>query len=47
MKKKLIPIVIALILALVAIFPAGAVTGGQPDGDGHPKGALLLVPGYT
>jgi hypothetical protein len=47
MKKKLIPIVIALILALVAIFPAGAVTGGQPDGDGHPYGALLLVPGST
>jgi hypothetical protein len=30
---------------LVTITPAGAITGGQPDGDGHPYSAMLLVPG--
>ena len=30
-----------------AITPALAITGGQPDGDGHPYSALLLVPVYT
>jgi hypothetical protein len=27
--------------------PAQAITGGQPDGDGHPYAALLLAPGET
>ena len=35
----------ALLLGLVGVAPAQAVTGGQPDGDGHPYSALLLVPG--
>jgi|MudIll2142460700_1097286.scaffolds.fasta_scaffold144263_2 hypothetical protein len=47
MRKKLLPVGIAVILALVAVYPAAAITGGQPDGNGHPYGALLLVPGYT
>lgn len=45
MSKKLFAIVTALLLVLITFSPAGAVTGGQPDGDGHPYGALLLVPG--
>lgn len=32
-------------LMLVATAPAIAVIGGQPDGDGHPYGALILAPG--
>ena len=47
MFRRLSPILAALLLAVVAVSPAAAVTGGQPDGDGHPYGALLLVPGYT
>ncbi|MCU0478135.1 MAG: trypsin-like serine protease [Chloroflexi bacterium] len=40
----LVPALVAgLIVATVA--PAVAITGGQLDGDGHPYGALLLVPG--
>ena len=37
----------ALIVGLVgaSAAPAAAITGGQPDGEGHPYGALLLVPG--
>ena len=27
--------------------PAGAITGGQPDGNAHPYSALILVPGVT
>lgn len=38
---------VVLIIALVTITPAAAITGGQPDGNGHPYGALLLVPGLT
>src|SRR5262245_16178970 len=39
----------ALILGLLgATAPSAlAITGGQPDGVGHPYGALLLVPGIT
>jgi hypothetical protein len=39
----------ALVIGLVgtSAAPAAAITGGQPDGDGHPYEALLLVPGVT
>jgi hypothetical protein len=39
----------ALVVGMVATSaaPAAAITGGQPDGDGHPYEALLLVPGVT
>jgi hypothetical protein len=47
MRKKIISILIALTIVLVTVIPAAAITGGQEDGDGHPYGALLLVPGYT
>jgi hypothetical protein len=47
MFKKFVPVVIVLMLLLVNVIPAFAITGGQEDGDGHPYGALLLVPGYT
>lgn len=47
MCRKLLIVAAVLALSLVAIAPVGAITGGQPDGDGHPYGALLLVPGYT
>lgn len=47
MRKRMLTVVIVVMLALVLAVPAGAITGGQPDGYGHPYGALLLVPGYT
>lgn len=47
MRKKLFAIFAALVVALTAVAPAGAITGGQPDGIRHPYGALLLVPGLT
>ena len=47
MSRKLITLSITVLLVLLAVQPAAAVTGGQPDGNGHPYGALLLVPGYT
>ena len=47
MRKILLPILIAFVLVLSSFTPALAVTGGQPDNNGHPYGALLLVPGYT
>ena len=47
MRRKIISTVIALTIILVTVIPAAAITGGQEDGNGHPYGALLLVPGYT
>jgi hypothetical protein len=47
MRRKLLIVVAVLALVLVAVTPAAAITGGQPDGDQHPYGALLLVPGWT
>lgn len=47
MRKKTISIFIAVILVLVTVIPAFAITGGQEDGNGHPYSALLLVPGFT
>lgn len=43
MKKKIL--IILLVFLFVLVTPAAAITGGQPDGDGHPYGALILVPG--
>lgn len=47
MRRTLVASILALLLLLAAIAPAAAITGGQPDGDGHPYSALLLVPGVT
>ena len=47
MLRKTFAIGLTLLLALVTFMPASAITGGKPDGNGHPYGALLLVPGYT
>jgi hypothetical protein len=47
MQKKFVSIVMVLILLALVVKPAAAITGGQEDGDLHPYGALLLVPGYT
>jgi hypothetical protein len=38
---------LALILIVFVTTPVAAITGGQPDGNGHPYGALLIVPGLT
>jgi hypothetical protein len=47
MRKRIIAVLMVTVLALTLVIPVGAITGGQPDGDGHPYGALLLVPGTT
>jgi Trypsin len=48
MRRLLItPILAAMLLLGVLVTPSAAVTGGQPDGNGHPYGALLLAPGLT
>ena len=48
MRRFIVAPLIAALLALAAfVAPVGAITGGQPDGDGHPQVALLLFPGMT
>lgn len=47
MRKKLFAVFAVLVISLTAVSPAGAITGGQPDGNRHPYGALILVPGVT
>ena len=47
MRRKLFAVLAALVIALTAVVPAGAITGGQPDGDMHPYGALVLIPGIS
>ncbi len=44
MRKRLFILGAALALALAVISPVGAITGGQPDGDGHPYSGLLIAP---
>ncbi len=45
MYRVLFTLTMAVFVVFAPIGPASAITGGQPDGDGHPYGALLLVPG--
>jgi len=45
MRRMLTVVLSALLLAVATVSPARAITGGQPDGDGHPYAALILVPG--
>ena len=48
MRRFFVAPLIAALLALGAfVAPVGAITGGQPDGEGHPQVALLLFPGWT
>jgi hypothetical protein len=47
MRKKLFAVFVVLVIAFTAVVPAGAITGGQPDGDMHPYSALVLVPGIS
>ena len=35
---------IAIVAIIGSVAPAGAVTGGQPDGDAHPQVGLILAP---
>lgn len=43
----LAPMLAAALVFGALVAPVGAITGGQPDGDGHPQVALLLAPGVT
>lgn len=47
MRKKLFAVFAVLVIALTAVSPAGAITGGQPDGNMHPYSGLLLIPGVA
>lgn len=47
MRRKLFAVLAVLVITLTVVAPAGAITGGQPDENRHPYGALLLVPGVT
>jgi hypothetical protein len=41
--RRLLGVLIAVVaLTMAAASPAGAITGGQPDGDGHPNVGLIL-----
>lgn len=41
------PLLAAVLVLGALVAPVGAITGGAPDGDGHPQVALLLFPGQT
>jgi Trypsin len=45
MRRSLVPVIAGAALVVSGVTPASAVVGGQPDGNGHPYSALLLVPG--
>jgi hypothetical protein len=47
MSRRILTVMLTLVLVLVTVTPALAITGGQPDGNLHPYGALLIVPGLT
>src|SRR4051812_16778247 len=47
MRRLLAAAGLAVALLVPAASPAAAITGGQPDGNGHPYEAPLLVPGVT
>ena len=42
-KLRLLALAGGVALALVIAAPAGAITGGQPDGNGHPNVGLMVV----
>jgi V8-like Glu-specific endopeptidase len=43
MKKRVLGILIALVLVLMMVVPAMAVTDGEPDGNGHPYVGLMVA----
>ena len=45
MKKRLLAILIAVIVLLVAAIPAGAITDGDLDGEDHPMVGLMVADG--
>ncbi len=48
MRRKILVLIASVTLLFgVLVTPGGAITGGQPDGNGHPYTALLLAPGLT
>ena len=43
MRKTVFALALAFVLVFASVGLAGAVTDGQPDGDGHPQVVLLLM----
>jgi hypothetical protein len=46
-RRILLPVLLLALALCVFVTPGAAITGGQPDGTGHPYGGLLLAPGQT
>jgi hypothetical protein len=43
-RLRVVALGLAVVAVLLAAAPAGAVTNGQPDGEGHPYVGLVLLP---
>ena len=43
-KKMLFVVFSVLVMLALVVSPVGAVTDGEPDGDGHPGGVSGLPP---
>jgi secreted trypsin-like serine protease len=44
MRKKYLVVLVSVIAMLaLAVFPVGAITDGEPDGEGHPHVVLILM----
>jgi len=42
-KKMILAVFSVLVILAIAVFPVGAVTDGEPDGDGHPYVGLMVA----
>ena len=42
-KKYLFVLLSVIAILAVAVFPVGAITDGEPDGDGHPYVGLMAA----
>jgi hypothetical protein len=43
MRKRVFVLFVVLVVLVVGVMPAGAVTDGEPDGDGHPYVGLMVA----
>jgi secreted trypsin-like serine protease len=44
MRRFFLTVIVAVVVSLAAAAPAGAITYGAPDGNGHPEVGALLAP---
>src|SRR2546426_9167504 len=43
MSRSSLALIAAAVAALCVVIPAGAITNGQPDGNGHPNVGVMVV----